>query len=254
MHQTQVPNDVKFSFSPSDLVLWGNVESLSSASPYFKTLFNSGFAESTPNKGNGRTARSAKKVERDFEDSDDETDEFILARDVDQAASVSPSQFDVPFRLVEIDESAYTTYLAILCWIDTGHITFAPLRSSFRLQSDPTSLRNAKLVESSIHPSHPLPASPKSVYRLAHFLELDELVKIAFSNIQSQLTKEIIAYEVFGDVALAYDAIGKMELDLAVKEWAFVKDSEAMKDVEKSAEGGEMPSFGSMSYKLCRRL
>ena len=211
IHQAQFPNDVKFSFSPSKLVLWGNVESLSNSSPYFKTLFDSGFAESTPSTFRKQTSKSKRRKverERDFDDSDDETDEFILARDVDQAASDSSPQFEVPFRLVEINESAYTTYLAVLCWIDSGHITFAPLRSSSRLQSDPTSLRNAQLVESSVHPAHPLPASPKSVYRLAHFLELDELVKLAFSNIQSQLTKEIIAYEVFGDVALAYDAVG----------------------------------------------
>lgn len=70
----------------------------------------------------------------------------------------------------------------------------------------------------------------------------------------SRSSKEIVAYEVFGDVALAYEAIGEMELDLAVKEWAFVKGSEAMKEVSGMADRGEMSSFGLMSFKLCQRF
>ena len=139
IHRFQVPNDAKFVFSPSNLVLWGNVESLSNTSSYFKTLFDSGFAESTPVKGKNQSAKSA-KVERDFEDSDDEADDFILARDANQSSSTSPPQFDIPFRLVEISEAAYTTYHAVLCWIHTGNIVFAPVRSSFRLQPNSTAL------------------------------------------------------------------------------------------------------------------
>ena len=68
------------------------------------------------------------------------------------------------------------------------------------------------------------------------------------------MTKEIIAYEVFGDVAATYDEIGAMELDIAVKEWSFVKGSAAMKDVGKLVDRGEMSSFAPMSHKLCQRL
>ena len=79
IHQVQFPNDAKFLFSPSNLVLWGNVESLSAASPYFKTLFDSGFAEGSVSTPEERGAKSNRRnVERDFDYSDDETDEITL--------------------------------------------------------------------------------------------------------------------------------------------------------------------------------
>ena len=195
IHRYQFPNDVKFVFSPSNLVLWGNVEALSNTSPYSKTLFECGFAESTPANGKNQSKKSGKKVERDFDDSDDETDDFILARDANQSSSTSTPHSDLTFRLVEISEAAYTTYHAVLCWIHTGNIVFVPLRSSFRLQPNSTALRNAQLTKLQISPSYPLPASLKSVYRLAHFLELRDLAKLAFDNVQSQLTKEIITID-----------------------------------------------------------
>ena len=293
IHRIQFPNDVKFEFSPSNLVLWGNVASLSNASPYFKLLFDSGFAESSSASSKAPPKKSRRKeVEKDFDDSDDETDEFVVARNAKDSPVNLASQVDLPFHLLEIDAAAYSTYHAVLCWLHTGHISFAPLRSTFRLQPDPVSLRNAKFVKLQTISSHPLPAfpksvfrlahfpelsdpvalrnakliqlqtnqslplpaSPKSVYRLAHFLKLPDLAKLALANIRSQLTKENIAYEVMGDVALAYEEVGAMELDFAVPEWAFVKASAAMKDVERLAEKGEMPSVGLMSFKLCKRL
>ena len=203
-------------------------------------------------------------MEREFDDSDDDDDDIIpgpnpvppTAPDTPAAATVpsadSLAKTDSSFRLVNIDAAAYTTYRAVLCYLQTGHITFAPLRSSFRLQPESAALRNAKIAELHSNPSHPRPASPKSVYRLAHFLELPKLADIALANIKSQLTKENIAFEVFGDVAAVYDEVGKLEVVYAVEHWSDVISSPAMGVVEKLVEEGELPSFGLVSLKIHR--
>lgn len=251
-HQAQIVNDVKFIFAPTQLVLWANSESLSDVSPYFKTLFDSGFAESSlATQDNRSTEADSREAKRDFDDSDDETDDCIVERRgrVDSAVN-----HNLPSRLVNVDSAAFTTYHAVLCWINTGYIVFAPLRSSFRLQPEPSVPRQAELDRLRVHPSHPLPASPKSVYRLAHYLELAGLMEIALAELKWQLTKDILAYEVFGDVALAYEDIREMELKLAVEDWEYIKESAAMEHVGKMVEAGELPSFGIMSYKLCQRV
>ena len=178
------------------------------------------------------------------------------APDAPAAATVpsadSLTKPDPSFRLVNIDAAAYTTYHAVLCYLQTGHITFAPLRSSFRLQPESTTLRNAKIAELHPDPSHPRPASPKSVYRLAHFLELPELADLALVNIRSQLTKENIAFEVFGDVASVYEEVGNLELEFAVENEDFMATSPAMDEVGRMVETGGFPSFALMGYKLIR--
>ena len=258
-------NNVKFSF-PRNLSLYGHVDSLSKASPYFKTLFESGFAAGSPSTPEQRPAKSnRRKVERDFDDSDDEMDDYILSNfpptastDTDargvaqQVHADSPAKIDSQFRHVTIDATAYTTYHAVLCYLQTRHITFAPLRSSFRLQPDPTALRNAKIAQLQSDPSHPLAASPKSVYRLVHFLELPKLAKVALANIKSQLTKENIAFEVYGDVAAVYDEVGEMEMEFAIENEDAMGASAAMGEVQRMVEGGNTSSFAIMGCKIIR--
>ena len=254
-NSTPSSNNVRFAFPSSGLSLYGHVELLSKASPYYKTLFESGFAEGSPSTSEqGASKSNRRKVEREFEDSDDETDETIHTSRADAALVPAPADSDAGFRLVNIDAAAFTTYRAVLCWMQAGHIDFAPLRSSFRLHPDSTALRNAKITSSSHDSSHPLPASPKSVYRLAHYLELPKLADLALANIKSQLTKENVAFEVFEDVASIYDEVGKLEVAYAVEHWSDVMSSPAMGVVEKLVDEGALPSFGPISMKIHRML
>ncbi|EGU13431.1 hypothetical protein RTG_00147 [Rhodotorula toruloides ATCC 204091] len=79
MHMScQVPHDAAFVFPRSRKVLWANEQFLSAASPYFKTLFSSDFAENSTTNSfetlksilNGAISDET----RSSEDSDDETD------------------------------------------------------------------------------------------------------------------------------------------------------------------------------------
>ena len=264
---TSTPSNVKFSF-PHNRSLFGNVDSLSKASTYYKTLFESGFAEGSPSTPEQGAAKSNRRiVERDFDDSDDDDEEDIVpeATPIPSTASDTPAAATVPssdtltkpdpsFRLVNIDAAAYTTYHAVLCYLQTGRITFAPLRSSFRLQPDSTVHRNAKISELHSDPSHPLPASPKSVYRLADYLDLPVLAKLALENIKRQITVENVAFEAFGDVAGRFGAVADIELDFVVENWNEVRQSLAMAEIERLANDGELNSYVPMSLKLLRML
>ena len=100
--------------------------------------------------------------------------------------------------------------------------------------------------------SHPYPTSPKSIYRLADFLSLPTLARLALDNYRSQLTVKNVALELFGDVAACYDEIAHVALTFAAANWNSIKKQEGMRVVERAVEGGELPGFAIMSVKLLR--
>lgn len=100
----------------------------------------------------------------------------------------------------------------------------------------------------------PPSVSPKSIYRLAHLLEHVALQSLALREIASQLRPTNVATELFGDVAKAYPEVWKMEINYCVKNWARVKDSAAMKEIEGLVEREELPGGGKVLMELAKRL
>lgn len=278
VHSSPIPTDVRFYFSSSSRILYANADSLSKASPYFKGMFDSGFTECVLHDGEEAQKKGEEKdsddsdsdddtagskqpdkfpassnrtvereEEREYDDSDDETDDFTS-----EQPDPLPVTLNRPFRRIKVDSKAYTTYRAVLCYMQTGVIAFAPLRSTFRNLPNSSSVdqRRAALLEFRVDTSHPLPASPKSIYRLANYLLLPELASLALANIKSQLTIENIAYEVFGDVAFKHEEVGAIMLEFASKNWKVVGKGRAMKEVKQLANEGKMPYFTEMSSQL----
>jgi len=250
--QKPITNDVKFVFYPSELILWSTVDTLSRSSPYFKSMFESGFAEFTASTEDIVDKFDRLAVERDFDDSDDETDDFVLAERA--AVPVDGSASELPARIVHVDAACYTTYRALLFWLQTGHIIFAPLRSPYRNEEGPVKSRDEAITAALADPSHPRHASPKSIYRLAHYLDIPALAKVVLKSIKSQLTVENIAWEVFGDVALAHDPVGDIAIEFAGTRMVKMQATRAFDEVSTLVESGEMPSYTVMSLKLMRRL
>lgn len=99
---------------------------------------------------------------------------------------------------------------------------------------------------SRLYPSRPKPVSPKSLYRLAHFLDIPALQAICLAALKDKLSPEICAYELFDDpMAEVYDEVVRAELDYAVANWPRVKSSRAMKDVQE-----RMLEEGATMYEL----
>ncbi|GAA5995697.1 hypothetical protein JCM5350_007123 [Sporobolomyces pararoseus] len=238
--KSRLPNDVCFFFPRTGRSLWANEIILSNASPYLSSLLTSGFSESiSPKSSGGGKKPSVELKPFEFEDSDEERDKV---RNVKHSPASEES--NVKFKRVEITETTYTTYFNALCWIGTRYIEFAPLKSSKQFPSaSTTSQSSPKKVTPSPSTkdksSLPLPASPKSIYRLSHLLQLPELSKLALANFKYQLTPRNVAYELYTDVATAYPEIRDVALEYAVENWKEVVKSKAFSEVEQKAQTGE---------------
>lgn len=152
------PKDVRFFFPRTSSELWANSAVLANASPYFKTILAAGLSESditTSVSNNGERKASQRASNDDFADSHDETDTQHPPAKVDEAS-------DAPhkFHEVVITSSAHTTCAALLAYIYTSHLAFAPLRSSTTPRPDIST------------PPFPQPTSTKSLYQLSHFLSI----------------------------------------------------------------------------------
>lgn len=107
----------------------------------------------------------------DFEDPDCEPEEpFVLSRQ-DTCAN--------PHYRIEVTSASYKTYRAVLCWILSNEIIFAPITSS----ATPRTFDGD-------HSRSPAPVSPKSVFRLAHFLEIPTLKKTRSRKLEVSIDGE----------------------------------------------------------------
>jgi len=97
-------------------------------SPYFDALQSSEFYE------NDMEAHAANKEEEDpsitmasyeYDDSDEETDKLTEAHKSTDEGLETPGLL---YKTVRVVQHRYETYLALLCWLGTRQIAFAPLR------------------------------------------------------------------------------------------------------------------------------
>ncbi|KAL8278977.1 hypothetical protein RQP46_008646 [Phenoliferia psychrophenolica] len=199
-------NNVHLIFPREGRELWCNSAMLSQASPYFKTLFMSDFSEGidvfhSPSYG---TDTSSSRIPLPFDDSDDDDEH------AEPATLLAPlaRPCATPHRTIKITETAYSTYHAALFWIMTDIIEFAPLRSTVTDSNSRSAPTNA---------TTPIPISPKSMYRLAHFLEIEELQEIALEGLKAQITVANVLDELFCETSGCYDAVRDVLIDF-VKE------------------------------------
>ncbi|KAL1735669.1 hypothetical protein EV714DRAFT_267810 [Schizophyllum commune] len=103
-------------------------------------------------------------------------------------------------RVLHIDGFAHHTWRALVFYLYTGKITFRELKSS-----DP------------FPPSPSDGCSPKSMYRVAHMLEMPDLQTLCLKNLESQLTAENIVQEVFSVFTSRYADVREMEISILKK-------------------------------------
>ena len=259
------PSDVCFYFPRTRQRLWSNEDTLRAASPYFATLLSSEFAESSTSSSTPESVLDAFVPPYTYDDSDAETDNIhYLNPKVDNEGKTATDDFSFksfPFKTIKITDTTYSTYLAVLLWITTHHISFAPLRSTFHgifsFGATPASYRAAAVsqLKTQQNPSLPAPASPKSVYRLAHLLELSDLSTLALSNFQEQLNPAGAVLELYGGTSCAYPEIQAVALEYVVENWGTVKGSVGMKMVEQKIERGDTSGeMALIGIKLAKKL
>ncbi|GAA5894519.1 uncharacterized protein JCM6883_002126 [Sporobolomyces salmoneus] len=261
------PNNVCFFFPRTRQRIWSNETVLRKASSYFETLFSSDFAESTASQSSPSEQPSFQSplLPYTYDDSDVETD-------VEKAALVEPDLaskqeeekgFETfPFKTIRVVDTTYNTYLAVLLWISTRYISFAPLRSQFpdsqSTSEDSPCVQRQKAVQKmkqESKPGLPIPVSPKSVYRLAHFLELSDVQALALEKFKSQLTTQGAIEELYGDVSCSYPEVQAIVLEFVVNNWNSVKSSTGATRIEQKLENGEGNSaMALIGFKLSKKL
>ncbi|GAA5915234.1 uncharacterized protein JCM6883_002369 [Sporobolomyces salmoneus] len=159
--------------------------------------------------------------------------------------------------VVDITETDFTTYRAMLSWLYCREVSFTALPSDYLVARDkalaehlptdpsfafdPPELWLPKKFESlkgqRINRKIP-PCSAHSMYRLADCYSINGLKRVAKDRILRCLTVENVAYELFSPLSIDYEEIQKPVLEFFVKNWAQVKKTTAFKNVlDKFAEG-----------------
>ncbi|GAA5859873.1 hypothetical protein JCM1840_001775 [Sporobolomyces johnsonii] len=225
--------DVCLVFPREGRQLWASSKTLAEISPYWKTqLSSSGFCEDIDDKGEPIEMADL------FDDSDNELDNNPSSSP--RTLADSPP-FPSGTRTIPITGTLYKTYRAFLCWLYTGQLKFAPLTSTFLRTSSsqvnlpnspsspgpspPSSLLSARRARHSALASLPVLAappalslpvvSPKSLYRLAHFLEIPALQSLCLSALRDNLTVDSVPREMLGVFAAVYEEVWDAEVKLS---------------------------------------
>ncbi|KAL1682627.1 hypothetical protein EV122DRAFT_203200, partial [Schizophyllum commune] len=243
--------------------VYGNREALKGISDYLDTLlFDEHFAESKPQPF-GRFGSSSPVHDLDYaDDSDVEEDlpshirkkKAKMAKRTASAASAGPSKDVQPKvdenaaetgeqepdagdgvvgrsgRVVRINDFAFQTWRALVLYLYTGEITFCALKSSGTRQA------SSELL--------PTACSPKSMYRVAHMLEMKDLQNMCLQNIKSQLDAKNIVQEIFSVFTSRYTEVRVMEV--AIFKTHYTACAQERKRMMLKVAKGELPHCGEV--------
>lgn len=205
-----------------------------------------------------QSVRAAKGAPKDFDDSDDQADTLLVANAAPILRAAAGEQVEHAYREVAITQAAYSTYRAVLLYILTGHIEFAPLSSSY---IGPPVFGAKYQHRSELHvaqygadPAAPLAVSPKSVYRLAHLLDLPALQQRALAEIETGLTTHGAAVEMISDASISYDEVRRLVLGYVARNWNEVRQTPAWQDVMERVKRDEIPGGGGIVVEVLQAV
>ncbi|PPR05354.1 hypothetical protein CVT24_007968 [Panaeolus cyanescens] len=179
-----------------------------------------------------------------------------------------------PKLTIVVRDVAYTTYRAMLYYLYTDNIVFAPLASTFLTvhhESSAVSLDGMVSTPAEINqtmtgklfppfeqarnrsewirdwmndnPGRPAPCSAKAIYRLADRFDLAELKERAAQHIIKSLNVDNIAYEIFSPFAATFESIRKVEVEFFLAHWHEIRASQSMRNVWSQIRNGRHPGF-----------
>ncbi|KAK4056182.1 hypothetical protein OIO90_002913 [Microbotryomycetes sp. JL221] len=175
---------------------------------------------------------------------------------------------------VIVTDAGYQSYRALLHYLYTDSITFAPLSSNYHVAKEAsaqsgvafpfTSKREYLLANTPFSNSAPggsttamgasVPCSAKEMYRLADKLGLTELKDRAFEHIVKNLTVQNIPLEVFGTFASQFEEVKRVEIAFLLDRWNEAKGTPSMRRVFEYLRTGKFPGFESVFFKLLENL
>ncbi|KAG1737501.1 uncharacterized protein EDB91DRAFT_1140199 [Suillus paluster] len=178
---------------------------------------------------------------------DDEMLELCAAERTPLTASIknyAPKgvQRTIPSRILLVTDTAFNTWEALLYYLYTDEIVFAPLRSQASKIAKHRSL------------DEPPPCSPKSMYRLACKIKQEKLQDKALAAIRSRLTENNILQELSSSLTPRFPAILEMEVEILFQH---ISTPTVMKDfptlIQRIASAG-LPHGADIMTKLHERM
>ncbi|KDQ06909.1 hypothetical protein BOTBODRAFT_60363 [Botryobasidium botryosum FD-172 SS1] len=260
-------HDVAFHF-PSGQRLYADRAILQRESPYFHTMFRSGFQESNErvamalktqpsNTLGGLDPDSDRESDMDEDENKDEgegegmengssrSDEDTLEPlPKKQRFSQVPAEEEPDMRVVSISDASYRTLRALLYYIYTEHIVFAPL-------SFPTPHRSDAIqAYLQLYPSHPVPVSCKSIYALAHKYEMPKLESVALEHFHACLTTSNVMAELLSPFCRVYEQPNFKAMMFAAVHWRELKGNKEWAEATEKAMASHDPHFVYVSAKI----
>lgn len=152
-------------------------------------------------------------------------------------------------RVVTLHDIAATTLEALILYLYTGNLYFKPIQS-YRPQFEKGS---TNVYDYEGLKGKPM-TSPKSMYRAADKMDLEDL-KCRSENVYlSQITKHNIIEELFSEFVSNYqDLIDKLVVRLRTSFWGSTTQQRLQEKVEKIVSG-EMPHAGAALQQLLSQV
>ncbi|KLO05686.1 hypothetical protein SCHPADRAFT_839051 [Schizopora paradoxa] len=211
---------------------------------------------------------------------------FPMTKDEKEEAEVADNKLKAegPRKtIVVVSDVAYATYRAVLYYLYTDNIVFAPLSSSFnagalrpgspasesappKMQSEEQNAQGGGAIRASQsetegsnfglstrrawikdwelnNPGRIPPCSAKAVYKIADKLDLAELKSRAFQHICKSMTVSNVPFEMFSSFSAAFEDVRKMQVSYFLDNWNAIRSAESMKNVWQQIRAGRHPGF-----------
>ncbi|KDE06609.1 hypothetical protein MVLG_03105 [Microbotryum lychnidis-dioicae p1A1 Lamole] len=144
---------------------------------------------------------------------------------------VSPQECKVASRTVRITEGTFEDYRATFIWLRTGHILLSDLLESSRSKITDFASEDA-----------PQPVLARSIYAVAHYLQISSLCELALRCIEDCLTPTTAAEYLVDELCCLYREPRDLVITYAVNNWDKVKPTTVIKEaIAKKAKGELSP-------------
>ncbi|KAH9921168.1 uncharacterized protein B0H18DRAFT_1022275 [Fomitopsis serialis] len=159
-------------------------------------------------------------------------------------AGIIPGQLQTRPTAI-ISDVAASTWEAFLFYLYTGVVVFAPLASNGE------DARKHFIANYQVgNPQRPAPCSCRSMYRLAHRLDMADLKNMAFEELKSQLSKDNVIKEIFSQFTSQHEQVKDMELQLLKRYWDELKGSDQVSEMMMKVVSGKHPHAASIMMEI----
>ncbi|KAF8152854.1 hypothetical protein K438DRAFT_1987722 [Mycena galopus ATCC 62051] len=175
-------------------------------------------------------------LDSDSGDDEPEAAPEALASDVEVSSTLKRKGARMG-RVIVLKDTAYKTWKALLYYLYTRRVNFRPLKSE-----GPKKIT----VDGPV-------CSPKSMYRLADKLGLEELRTLALASLSSRLSENNILEEVFSFFTSLYPVIQELEIGVLTSNFSD-KASEGLKEMTEKICKGEKPYCAETLLKIIQKM